>query len=188
MGKLAREPYIEYQRALDGFTKVRKEMNDFIASEDFDSARKVLDTVKGYAAAGDAIAMDLLAYFYKSGVKGIIPENYMRYIQWEFLAASYGNELAIEKLQFLTGYACDAIMDNERYDLMEYKNDIDEYNALYVIGKNISKVVVKHFMKIFPIDLVQLEDDEKLYKKEDFINLRKIIDDAIPKTIELMCS
>lgn len=188
MSKLARPAYIDYQTALDGFTKLRKEMNDLLEKKDYETAKTFFNGLKMYAADDESVAMDLLAYYYKTGLKNVVEENYMRYIEWEFLAAAKGNELAIEKLQFLIGYACDAIMENEVYDLIEYKNDIDEYNALYVIGKNLCKVVVREFMKVYPIDLVQKEDDRKPYTKEAFIAIRKMIDDAIPKTIAIMRS
>lgn len=188
MSNLARAPFIEYNRAMDGFTKIRKEMNDLVDNGDLKSAASLFNTLKLYAAGEESIAMDLLAYYYKNGLSGVVKENYMRYMQWEFIAAARGNELAIEKLQFLIGYACDAIMENEFYDLIEYKNDINEYNALYVIGKNLCKVIVRDFMKVFPVDLVKEEDVEKKYTKEDFIALRKMIDEAIPKTIAIMKS
>ena len=177
--------YINYQDALDSFTKIRKEMNGYIESEDYEKASELFKLLKVYAANEETVAMDVLAYYYKTGIKNVVPENYTKYIQWEIVAAARGNEFAIEKIQFLIGYACDLIMDNENYEVIEYKNDIDEYNALYVIGKNLAKVIARN-MKLFPVDLTQEEDIKKPYTQEDFVNLRKIIDDAIPKTIEMM--
>ncbi len=188
MSTLSREPFVEYHEALDGFAKIRKEMNDLINAEKLTDAKELFDTLKFYAAGQESVAMDLLAYYYKSGVKGVVPENYSRYIQWEVLAAARGNELAIEKLQFLIGYACDAIMDDEQYDLIEYKNDIDDVNVLYVLGKNLCKVLARDYLKINPLDLAQQEDELKPYTKEDFIVLRKMIDEAIPQTIKIMKS
>lgn len=188
MAKVSREAYVEYHQALEGFAKIRKEMNDYVEQGNLTLAKELFDGLKYYAAGEESIAMDLLAYYYKSGIKGVVPENYSRYIQWEVLAASRGNELAIEKLQFLIGFACDAIMDDPEYDLIEYKNDIDDGNALYVIGKNLCKVMVRDFMKAYPVDLAQAEDIESLYTKEEFINFRKMIDDAVPKTIAIMKS
>lgn len=183
---MARKAFIEYQEALDGFTKIRKEMNDYIDSGKIDEAKAMFNALKYYAASEEPIAMDVLAYYYKNGVKGVIPENYMKYIKWELIASARGNELAIEKVQFLIGYACDQILDSEDYEEIAYKNDINEYNALYVIGKNLSKVLVKDFLKAFPIDLVGEEDKTKPFNQEDFISLRKLIDEAVPKTIEFM--
>lgn len=177
--------FINYQDALDSFTKIRKEMNGYIENEEYDKATEMFKLLKVYAANEESVAMDVLAYYYKTGIKNVVPENYTKYIQWEIVAAARGNEFAIEKIQFLIGYACDLIMDNENYEVIEYKNDIDEYNALYVIGKNLTKVIARN-MKLFPVDLAQEEDIKKPYTQEDFVNLRKIIDDAIPKTIEIM--
>lgn len=188
MPRLSREAYVDYSTALEQFAKLRKEMNDYIANEDMQSAKKLFDGLKYYAAGNESVAMDLLAYYYKSGVKGLVAENYKRYIQWEVLAASRGNELAIEKLQFLIGYACDAILDDSEYDLIEYKNDIDDDNALYVIGKNLCKVIARDFMKVYPVELAQEQDEPAPYTKEDFIIIRQMIDEAIPVTLKTMKS
>ena len=182
---MAREPYVDYQECLDGFTRIRKEMNELINEGNKILLEKSIDSLKMYAANEESSAMDVLAYYYKSGIEGVLPENYQRYIYWEILAASRGNELAIEKLQFLIGYACDIIMEHENYDLIEYKNDIEEDNVLYVLGKNICKVLAKE-LKIFPVDLIMLEDNHKPYTQEDFVVLRKTLDDCMPKIISFL--
>ena len=183
---MARKAFIEYQEALDGFTKIRKEMNGYIDDGKIEEAKNMFNALKYYAANEEPIAMDVLAYYYKTGIKDVVKENYMKYIKWELIAAARGNELAIEKVQFLIGYACDQIVDSDDYDEIAYKNDIDEYNILYVIGKNLSKILVKDYLKAFPIDLIQEEDEGKPFNQEDFIILRKMIDEAVPKTIEFM--
>ena len=103
------------------------------------------------------------------------------------MAAARGNELAIEKLQFLLGYAYTEIMDIEDYETIEYKNDIDDYNVIYVIGKNICKMLVRE-MSIFPTDMAVEEDDYKPYTQEQFVLFRETIDKVIPKTIDFMKS
>lgn len=184
---MARKAFIDYQDALEGFTNIRKEMNGYIADGETDKVKQMFNALKYSAALEEPISMDVLAYYYKSGIEGVIPENYMNYVKWELIAAARGNELAIEKLQFLIGYACEIIMADEQFDLISFKNDIDDDNVLYVLGKNLCKIIVR-YLKAYPVDLVQEEDKAVPYTQEAFINLRKMIDDAIPKTIEFLKS
>lgn len=188
MERVTKRPeFVDYQTAFDTFTTWRKELNE-CADKMPDSFAQMFQVVKFMAASENAIAMDVLAYFYKSGVPDLLPENYMQYIKWEVAAASRGNEFAIEKLQFLIGYACDKIAEDAEYDLIKYKNDIDDYNALYVLGKNLCKVLARDFLKAFPIDMAGEEDVSKPYTKEAFFNLRTMIDGAIDKTIKILKS
>jgi hypothetical protein len=187
MSKFYRRPFVPYDEALEKFTEERKQLNEYISH----SPQKFIERfeeIKQEALNGDVVAMDILAYYYKSGVPGLLPENYMRYIQWELIASARGNELAIEKVQFLIGYACDEIMKSEDYDKIAYKNDINDYNLLYVLGKAVSKILVRDFLKAFPIDLVALEDNFAPFKQEYFVTLRRYIDEAVPKTIEFLKS
>lgn len=186
MVRIRRRPFVEYDEALKGFTNLRRELNN-LAEEDREAFLKRFEELKDSAVHEDAIAMDVLAYFYKTGVEGILPENYMRYITWELVSAGRGNQLAIEKLQFLIGYACDAIIRCEDYNTIVYKNDIDDYNLLYVLGKAVAKMIVRD-LQAFPVDLVELQDDFLPFKQEYYVTLRKKIDDAIPKTIEFLKS
>ena len=188
MERIRKRPeYIDYQTAFDTFTTWRKELND-CATKMPESFAQMFGAVKFMGANEDSIAMDVVAYFYKSGIPGLLDENYMRYIRWEVAAASRGNQFAIEKLQFLIGYACDMIANCSDYEVIAYKNDIDENNALYVIGKNLCKILARDFLNAFPIDLAGEEDEARPYSKEDFFNLRKMIDDAVEKTIAVMKS
>lgn len=182
-----RPPFIEYQEALDTFTTYRKELNDCVEKMP-DSFGSMFGAVKFMAGNEDPVAMDVVAYFYKSGVPNLLPENYMRYIRWEVAAASRGNEFAIEKLQFLIGGACSKIMESEDYEEIVYKNDIDEYNTLYVLGKYLCKTLAKNYLDAFPLQMALEEDENKPYTKEDFYNLKKMIDDAVEKTIEVLKS
>lgn len=188
MERIVKRPeFVDYQEALSTFTEWRKELNNCI-DEQPQSFKDMFDAVKYMAACENTVAMDILAYYYKTGVPDLLPENYMRYIQWELIAAARGNELAIEKIQFLIGYGCDEIIESADFETIKYKNDIDDYNMLYVIGKALAKIIVRDFLKAFPVDLYNEPDDFKPYKQEDFINLRKIIDQAIPLTIQYLKS
>ena len=181
-----RPAFYNYREALAEFTKIRKQLNEYIENEPAKFS-EMFNELKEKAAKEDVVAMDVLAYYYKTGVPNILPENYDKYLKWEIVASARGNELAIEKLQFLLGYAYTTIMNCEDYDTIVYKNDIDDYNTIYVIGKAICKMLAR-VLKIYPVDLAKEEDIKKPYSQEAFIVFRKNVDDIIPKTIEFMKS
>src|SRR5699024_2717212 len=112
--------------------------------------------IKNDAKAGDAVAQDVLAYFYKDGIEYNLREDYRKYLFWEFLAGANGNEFAIEKLQFFFSYAYDTIVDNEDFGYIKYLNDIDEFNYIGIIGQYICDELVS----AFNIDEKSLADEE----------------------------
>lgn len=181
-----RRAFVPYEDAFDEFTRIRKELNN-LAEEDQEGFKELFKDVKVSAARENTVAMDILAYYYKTGVEGLVPENYQRYIQWEMVAAARGNEFAIEKLQFLIGYACDAIIESEDYNIIAYKNDITDANLLYVLSKAIAKIYVREY-KIYPVDLFELEDELVKYRQEFSVNLRSNVDNIIPKVIAFLKS
>lgn len=186
MPRIKYRPFVPYQDAFDEFAKLRKEVNR-AADEGEEEFKDVFSQVKVAAAEENTVAMDILAYYYKTGVENMLPENYERYINWQLLAAARGNQFAIEKLQFLIGFACDQIIEHEDFDLIAYKNDIEQSNLLYVLGKAIAKIYVKEF-GIYAVDLFESEDEYQPYKKENSINLRRNIEKIIPKTINYLKS
>ena len=179
----SRLPFVPYQDAFEGFSNIRKEMNGYINNNELDKVKEMISLLKLAAANEHAVSMDVLAYYYKSGIKGALPENYNRYLEWELIAAARGNEFAIEKLQFLLGFAYEQIMGSDDYREIRNKNDIYEANALYVLGKNICKIVVRK-LKLYPVDLIEATDDEEVYTQEDFVNFRKLIDETMPDVIK----
>ena len=187
MARVKYKPFVYYEEAMAGFAEARKILNECKEK----GARAFLTEFQKYKEAAkneDAIAMDVLAYYYKTGAGNFLPENYNRYITWELVAAGRGNTFAIEKLQFLIGYACDQIIDCDDFETIKYKNDIDQYNLLYVLGKAVCKIVVRNFLKAYPVDLVELEDTYSPYEQKDFVTLRRYIDEAIPLTINFLKS
>lgn len=182
-----RLPYVEYKEALEKFTEMRKKINNCIENEP-QKFEELWDDLKFKALYGSAVAMDVLAYYYKTGIPKLLPENYILYVAWQFLAAGRGNKLAIEKIQFLISHACDKIAEHERFDEMVFKNDITEENVMHVLGKALCKILVRDFLVVFPIDLVKLPDNYQPYTQEAYITLRGMIDDAVDKTAEFLLS
>ena len=180
-------PYMEYQEAFEKFTEMRKEVNDCVEKTP-EKFNDVFDEIKFKALYGNVAAMDVLAYFYKTGIPKYLPENYNRYIAWQFLAAGKGNKFAIDKLQFLINGACEKISEHENFDDMVYYNDMDEENAVYVLGKALCKIITRDFMNVFPIDIAKMDDIYEPYSQEAFINLRKMIDEAVEPTCKYLLS
>lgn len=187
MERIRIKPFVPYKDAFEEFTKLRKEINDLVSNDKKEEFKELFKEIKIAAAKENTVAMDILAYYYKTGIEGFLHENYKRYISWQLVAAARGNEFAIEKLQFLIGYACDAIILCEDYELIKYKNDIFDDNILYVLGKAVAKMLVKE-LKIYPIDLYTMDDDYVPFRQEHFVNLRHDIDNIIPKTIAYLKS
>ena len=186
MSRFYRPPFLDYQEALDKFTALRAQLNKYIEEQ----PQKFLASfqeVKEQASKDDTVAMDILAYYYKSGVPGLLPENYEYYLQWEIVSAAKGNELAIEKLQFLLGFAISSITQSEQYQTIVYKNEIADYDTIYVLGKAICKMLAKEH-SYFPIDMAKRPDVEKKFTQEAFIIFRKQVDEILPKTIDFLIS
>ncbi len=188
MDRLYKRPeFVDYDEAYSTFAKVRKDINNAITQENKEEIAKNLKDLKLGACQGNPIYMDLLAYYYKNGTWDLIPEDYDKYMQWEILSCARGNTYAIEKFQFLLNNAFEVIMSNENYKTIEYKNDIDENNILYVLGKNICKILAKE-LELFPIDIIAKKDVLNKYTQDKFIFYRKKIDEIVPKVIEFMLS
>ena len=115
------------QEAYDKFIDLRAKVHKSLEGRGANSFVRVFQGIKNDAKAGDAVAQDVLAYFYKDGIEYNLREDYRKYLFWEFLAGANGNEFAIEKLQFFFSYAYDTIVDNEDFGYIKYVNNIDEF-------------------------------------------------------------
>ncbi len=187
MERIRRKPFIEYEEALEKFSAIRKEMNELKEKNKMEFLMR-FNELKQKAKNEDAIAMDVLAYYYKSGVPGLLAENYKRYIAWEFVAAARGNKLAIEKLQFMLNYAEDEIIACKDYETIKYKNDIDRHNVIHVLGKALAKIIVREFLKAFPVDLAVAKDEYQPYQQKYYVELNRYIEQSIPLTIKFLLS
>ena len=180
------EKLIERQEAFDGFMERREKVNKSVdIFEGEDSFLYVFSHLKVDAARGDGIAADVLAYFYRNGIEGYITENYMNYICWELLAGAWGNSFAIEKLQFLFGYAYDAIIDHVDFPLIKKINQINETNYIPKIGQHLCVQMVEK-MKLDPEALALVRDEDDRYKPEYFRDIRKTIDSCLDGVVEAM--
>ena len=111
---MEKEDFITKKDAFEGFTNLREVLNDCLENprKYSKSFLDMFTDVGTLAMDGNAIAQDLMGYYYKEGVKNYIPENYDLYMQWEILSAANGNEYAIQKLQFFLNYAFSEIINS----------------------------------------------------------------------------
>lgn len=132
--------FIDRKKSYDGFIKLRRKILDASEQGKFDEAFTDVGTK---ALEGDAIAQDVLAYFYNKGLPNCLKQNYQLYLSWQVLAAANGNMFAIEKTEFLIKYALDAIFDSDavlRQAIL--LGNIDKDNALYVVSNLICESMV----------------------------------------------
>ena len=177
---------LKRDEAFKGFIDARSKVNtslDYFKGEK--SFPVLFSKFKTSASDGDAIAQDVLAYYYKNGVEYFLNEDFSKYLKWEILAGANGNSFAIEKLQFLFGYAYDVIVDHESFPQIKYYNDIDEFNYIYIIGQVICQKLVK-FMSLDEKSLALEKDEGDEYRPEVFRDFRKAIDACLDDVISTM--
>lgn len=175
-----RPKVIEYQEAFDRFVEERKIINNSLEKG---NVQQAFENLKSKAMQNDAVAMDVIAYYYKSGITNFLKEDYKKYLYWELLACSKGNNFAIDKMQFLFNNAYDTILDDEDFDRIAYLNDLKEDTFLYFLGKEIAKTMVKKY-KINAENLLETKDEYNPFKNELLIEFKKDLDSEIPIVIE----
>lgn len=180
MSKRFRPHYIEYQEAFDHFVEERKEINKALENGTIGQA---FQNLLSKAAKNDAVAMDVLAYYYKSGITNFLKEDYKKYLYWQLLACAKGNCFAIDKMQFLFNASYDAIVEDERFDEIAYKNDLTDENYMSVIGKAIAKVMVKKY-QINAEDLANSQNESHPFQNEYLAEFRKDLDSSFEDIIE----
>lgn len=179
------QDFYDRSKAFQEFKKMRGNLNDALANMRGADFKILFKKYKQQAVQGDVVAQDVIAYFYRDGAGRFVYEDYEKYMQWEILAAANGNKFAIDKLQFFLGYAYDIIVEHKDFGKMKYKNEIDEYNYIFIIGQKICEQLVED-LKIDAAALVESEDRFKPYRPEYFRDLRKAVDTALPTVIEKM--
>lgn len=141
--------------------------------------------VGSLAMEGNAIAQDVMSYYYKNGVKDLLPENYDLYMQWAILAAANGNEFTIEKLQFFLNYAFQEIVDNNKLQQIIDKNEIDQQNYVFVLGNLLCEGIVDE-LEITAKKLVDTPNKEVKYTPEKLRSYKRALDRAMPKILDYL--
>lgn len=179
------QDFYDRKRAFEEFKIIRNNLNKSLENPRGESFSSLFSKIKKLASEGDVVAQDVVAYFYRDGAGRYLSENYPKYMAWQILSASNGNKFAIEKLQFFMGYAYDTIVDHEDFGIIKYRNQIDEYNYIYIIGQKICQALVEE-LGYDAKTLGEESDRYDNYKPEQFRDLRKAIDKVLPKVIEDM--
>ncbi len=186
---MEQENFITKKDAYEGFTELRNVLND--CQEHPENYKKsfmdMFTEVGTLAMEGNAIAQDVMSYYYKNGVEGFIFENYDLYMRWEILAAANGNEFAIEKLQFFLNHAFDEIAENEKLPLILSKNDIDETNYIHIFGNLLCEGIVDD-LQITPKKLVDSKNKQNLYTPEKLREYHRSLERALPKVLDFLMS
>ncbi len=184
---MEQENFIKKNDAFKGFTDLRKIMNDCIENSHLykKSFLDMFAEVGSLAMEGNAIAQDVMSYYYKNGVKDLLPENYDLYMQWAILAAANGNEFTIEKLQFFLNYAFQEIVDNNKLQQIIDKNEIDQQNYVFVLGNLLCEGIVDE-LQITAKKLVDTPNKEVKYTPEKLRSYKRALDRAMPKILEYL--
>ena len=184
---MEKEDFITKKDAFEGFTRLRRVLNDCLENprQYAKSFMDMITDVGTLAMDGNAIAQDVMSYYYKDGVKKYIPQNYDLYLQWAILAAANGNEFTIEKLQFFLNYAFDEIVNSAKLPQILAKNGIDETNYIYVLGNLLCEGIVDE-MQITAKKLVEMQGQTSKYSPEKLREYKRALDKALPKVLDFL--
>lgn len=172
--------------AYNGFVELRKVLNELLEnSEDRSKFEDAWAEVGALAMSGNPIAQDIVAYYYKDGINGFLPENYDLYMKWSILAAANGNEFAIEKLQFFLNYAFQELITEENLQKILSRNEIDENNYFYVIGNLLCEGLVDE-MHINAKDLVEEKSGIVKYTPERLRVYKRELEKALPRILDYL--
>lgn len=180
--------FVYKEDSYTAFVQMRKTLNEIIANpEDYNkSFDDVFAEIGALAMDGNAIAQDLMSYYYKNGVEGHIPENYDQYMKWAILAGANGNEFALEKLQFFLNYGLtELVSDESKIQRILNRNGITEENYIYILGNLLCEGLVDS-LHITAKDLVEEKPKVVHYTPEKLRGYKREIDKVIPKVMEYL--
>ena len=176
--------FIDRKKSYNGFVKYRRKIIDASAKGEFE---ETFTDVGTKALEGDAIAQDVMAYFYNKGLPNFLKPNYELCLSWQILASANGNIFAIEKTEFLIKYALDVIFDSDavlRQAIL--RGNIDKDNALYVISNLICESMVDT-LHIEAKKLIEIQGEMK-YLPEVNRKFVLAMENSIPVVVNYLVS
>lgn len=176
--------FINKDKGYDGFIKYRRMVIDASERGKFD---EVFTDIGTKALEGDAIAQDVMAYFYNKGLPNFLKPNYELYLSWQILSSANGNCFAMEKTEFIIKFALDSIFDSDAVLKQAIlRGNIDKDNALYVVTNLICESMVD-ILKINAKDLV-LQQGEMKFSQE--VNRRFVLamERSVPVVVNFLVS
>ena len=134
----------------------------------------------------NCIAQDFIAYCYKTGVDGVLPENYEKYMSYQILAGANGNCFALEKLEFFLRAGIDKIMENTEVIKKAVRlNNINSQNGIAVISNILCEGIADE-LKITPEKLIKGKDSLSKYTEQKYRVYTRAMQNAIPKVLEYL--
>lgn len=157
------EKFTDRKTAFDGFVKYRKEVYDSVERGDFFD---VFTELCSQALAGDCIAQDCVAYFFKKGIPEYLLPNFEFYMSWQILAGANGNIFALEKMEFFLQNALNEIIYNEEVlKTALLRGNITKDNALMMISNLICEGIVDQ-LQLDPKQLIHMSNKPSTYSPE----------------------
>ena len=176
--------FINKDKGYDGFIKYRRMVIDASEKGKFD---EVFTDIGTKALEGDAIAQDVMAYFYNKGLPNFLKPNYELYLSWQILSSANGNCFAMEKTEFIIKFALDSIFDSDAVLKQAIlRGNINKDNAIYVVTNLICESMVD-ILKINAKDLV-LQQGEMKFSQE--VNRRFVLamERSVPVVVNFLVS
>lgn len=178
--------FVYKEDAFEGFITLRKALNDLLENpKNGKNFEDVFAEVGSLALSGNPIAQDLMSYYYKTGIKDVIPENYDQYMKWAILAGANGNEFAIEKLQFFLNYAFTEIVSSDNLEKIISKNGLTQQNYLYVLGNLLCEALVDA-LGISANKLVAEKPMVVKYTPEKLRTYKRELEKALPRVMDYL--
>lgn len=176
--------FINKDKGYDGFIKYRRMVIDASERGKFD---EVFTDIGTKALEGDAIAQDVMAYFYNKGLPNFLKPNYELYLSWQILSSANGNCFAMEKTEFIIKFALDSIFDSDAVLKQAIlRGNINKDNAIYVITNLICESMAD-ILKINAKALV-LQQGEMKFSQE--VNRRFVLamERSVPVVVNFLVS
>ena len=178
--------FIPRDEAYQGFLKYRKQVVEAADRGDFDGG---FADVCAKAIDGDAVAQDVVAYFYNKGFDDFQP-NFENYMSWEILAGANGNEFALEKLQFFLDVALNTIVYDE--DILKEafkKGNIVRSKAIQMISNLICEGMVDELhLDTNDKKLIAMNKEASTYTPAKNRVFVKAMEDCIERVIDYLVS
>ena len=176
--------FIDRDKAYKGFVKYRRMILDASENGKFD---EVFTDIGTQALEGDAIAQDVLAYFYNKGLPKFLRPHYSLYLSWQILASANGNCFSMEKSEYIIKFALDSIFNSD--DVLKQaiiKGNIDKDNAYYVV----SNLICESMVDTLDINAKKLIDIQGGMKYSPEINRLFVLamENAVPVVVKFLVS
>lgn len=173
------------------FLVLRRSLQRNVEKAEFDKKEDVaIDNYNDVcikAVNNDPIAQDYLAYLFKKGLYNVLPINWEKYMQWQVLAGANGNQFSLDKLSLFLSYALNEISYVEDFEYIANRNDLNEKNYLYVVGRLLCDAIADE-LHLSPEKLMKDPIEHKEFSAPTMRVFDKARNFSIPKIIKFLRS